>query len=71
MIQFYCQILDVSCYIQKLLRKGILVQSHFNLSMSATQAQHLSGTCSIIQLLHFESKLLVVQQDSGMKSLAI
>ena len=23
------------------------------------------GTCSIIQLLHFESKLLVVQQESG------
>ena len=40
------QILDVSCYIQKLLREGILVQSHFNLSMSATQAQHLFGVIS-------------------------
>ena len=40
------QIWDVSCYILKMLREGILVQIHFNLSTSATQAQHLFGVIS-------------------------
>lgn len=99
----------ISCYTEKLLREGILVQIYFDLSTGATQAWHVfgvisvpigplasiklhnfcyisrslkiyfnledflscdsfaniptGGTCSIIQLLNFESKLSVVQQD--------
>ena len=37
-----------SCYIQKLLREGDLVQIHFNLSTSTTQDWHLFGLISVL-----------------------